>query len=148
MIESLPPPIEQCTLDENPNKLLGGEQYTYDEVARLKRVKKQTVQEWVKHGMIPSPVYTGFTARFTEEQVAEIMCGTGERGKYPVAESPRARIAKQAREAAARAAEAAAAAALVAKQKRRPVKGKATTAENTRKKSKPAKTKPGTKGAK
>ena len=134
MIESVPPPIEKCTLDPSPTEMVGGEQFTYEEVARLKRVTKQTVMEWVKRGMVPSPIYTGFTARFTQEQVADIMCGCSVPGTYPVTLSPRAQIAKKAREDAA----AAAAAAAAAKAKKSKSKPKATTkskpGDNTSKK--------------
>jgi len=69
-------------------------QWTYAEVALVKRVTKQTVYEWVKRGMIPSPVYTGFTARFTEEQVAEILTGVKQPGSYTVTPSPRSEVGK------------------------------------------------------
>ncbi len=68
--------------------------YTYKEVAIMKRVTVQTVMEWVKRGMIASPVYTGFTARFTAEQVAAIITESNKPGTYPVTPSPRSAIGK------------------------------------------------------
>ena len=69
--------------------------WTYREVAAMCRVSLQTLQEWVKRGRVPSPTYIGFSARFTQEQVADIMCGRKKAGSYPVAPSPRAEIGKQ-----------------------------------------------------
>jgi len=69
-------------------------QWTYKEVAAIKRVTVQTVMEWVKRGCIPSPVYTGMTARFTAQQVAVILAGTSLPGTYDVTPSPRSAIGK------------------------------------------------------
>lgn len=69
-------------------------QWTYKEVASAKRVGVQTVMEWVKRGMIPSPIYTGYTARFTPDQVAVILSGTSRPGTYEVTPSPRSAIGK------------------------------------------------------
>lgn len=80
------PPTEPTSVDLR--------QWTYKEVAALKRVAVQTVMEWVKRGMVPSPVYTGFTARFTADQVGEIMTGTSSPGTFPVTPSPRSAIGK------------------------------------------------------
>lgn len=79
---------------DEPFNTVEDRQWTYKEVAAVKRVKVQTVQEWVKRGMVPSPVYTGFTARFTPEQVAVILQGTSQPGTYPVTPSPRSDIGK------------------------------------------------------
>jgi hypothetical protein len=141
VIESVPPPIEQCTIDPSPPDGYGGEQFTYEDVARFKRVTKQTVMEWVKRGMVPSPVYTGFTARFTTDQVATIMVGTSAPGTFPVTLSPRALIAKQARDQAEAEAKAEAEARAKKKKKKPSTKKPATTSDYNGKKSKPAKSK-------
>lgn len=69
--------------------------YTYDDVAALKQVKKQTVYKWVRLGCIPSPVYTRGTARFTADQVAEIMSVSMIPGTYKPADSLRRNVAKK-----------------------------------------------------
>lgn len=79
---------------EQPRTTVEARQWTYKEVAAIKRVKVQTVQEWVKRGMVPSPVYTGFTARFTPEQVEVILLGTSKPGTFEVTPSPRSKIGK------------------------------------------------------
>lgn len=94
MIESSPPPPATLPPPVAPPEMRFPQQFTYQEVANLKRVTKQTVMEWVKKGMIPSPIYTGYTARFTEDQVADIMMGTRPAGFYPVTSSPRSEVGK------------------------------------------------------
>ena len=94
MLKSQPPPAQspaepQIDLSEKMKP-----QYTYAEVAALKRVSVQTVQEWVRRGKIPPPVYTGFTARFTTDAVAEIMTGIKPEGTYEPPPSPRREIGK------------------------------------------------------
>lgn len=96
MIDSAPPP-DPIPAPPPPPDLSQFQQFTYDDVARLKRVSKQSVMDWVRTGKVPSPIYTGFTARFTPDQVAEIMVGTSAAGTFPVTPSPRAEIAAAAR---------------------------------------------------
>lgn len=86
--------LEQCTVDPPPDLPAIEPQYTYQEIANLKRVKVQTIMEWVKRGRIPSPIYTGFTARFSQEQLVEIMTGKSKPGTFPVTPSPRSEIGK------------------------------------------------------
>lgn len=93
LIPPIPPPDGLMPAVE-PLTSIDARQWTYKEVAAVKRVSSQTVMEWVKRGMVPSPVYTGFTARFTAEQVAEILCGTSQPGTFPVTPSPRSKIGK------------------------------------------------------
>lgn len=69
-------------------------QYTYQDIADAKSVKVNTVKTWVRLGMIPSPVYTGYTARFTQEQFESIMLGTAKKGTYTRAASPREDIGR------------------------------------------------------
>jgi len=92
-MESQPPDLDKYTLGPSIEDL-ELRQYTYQEVATLKRVTVQTVMEWVKTGKIPSPVYTGFTARFTTEQLTAILTENNPAGTYPVTPSPRAEIGK------------------------------------------------------
>ncbi len=94
MTSTLLPDLSKCTIDESANNPDLPRQFTYAEVATAKRVQKQTVYEWVKRGMIPSPVYTGSTARFTEEHFGVIMEGPSVPGSYTPAPSPRAVIGK------------------------------------------------------
>ncbi len=68
--------------------------YTYKEVAFAMKVQKQTVYEWVKRGMIPSPIYTGSTARFTQEMFTAIVNEPKVHGKYTPAPSHRAEVGK------------------------------------------------------
>jgi excisionase family DNA binding protein len=93
-LESTPPvPV----LVGEPTKLdvfTEHDNFTYADVARLKLVSKQTVYEWVKRGMIPSPIYTGHTARFTRAQVETILTERAEPGTYTPAPSPRADVGK------------------------------------------------------
>lgn len=90
----VPPPPDGLMPAVEPLTSVDARQWTYKEVAAVKRVSTQTVMEWVKRGMIPSPIYTGFTARFTADQVAEILCGTSKPGTFPVTTSPRSKIGK------------------------------------------------------
>lgn len=94
MIESKPPdtPAELPGLEDTRPKL--PQFWTYREVAAMCRVSLQTVQEWVRRGRIPSPNYYGSSARFTEDHVADIMCGRRPVGTYTVTPSPRAEIGK------------------------------------------------------
>ena len=87
MIESQPPPTKEDTPAELTT--VNTRQWTYREIASIKRVSIQTVQKWVSKGMIPSPVYSGATARFTPEQVQTILLGTQPAGTFEVAHSPR-----------------------------------------------------------
>jgi len=68
------------------------QQYTYRDVAALKKVSVQTVMEWVKRGKIASPIYTGATARFTHAHLVAILAGIAPAGTHQVAESLRAEI--------------------------------------------------------
>lgn len=86
--------LEQCTIPDVGPSSVDLRQWTYKEVAALKRVAVQTVMEWVKRGMVPSPIYTGFTARFTADQVAAIMSESNRPGTYQVTPSPRSKIGK------------------------------------------------------
>ena len=90
----LNPPPDGLRPVVEPLTSIDARQWTYKEVAAVKCVSTQTVMEWVKRGMVPSPVYTGFTARFTADQVAEILCGTSKPGTFQVTPSPRSAIGK------------------------------------------------------
>ena len=92
MLESKPPLPEPSPAAAASDPPGGPQLWTYREVAALCRVTLQTVQEWVKRGRIPSPIYFGFTARFTADQVADIMCGAKPPGSYTPAPSARAEI--------------------------------------------------------
>jgi hypothetical protein len=93
-VESKPPPASVAPGESTGPTSVEARQWTYKEVAAAKRVGVQTVMEWVKRGMIPSPVYTGFTARFTADQVSVILSGTSLPGTYEVTPSPRSAIGR------------------------------------------------------
>lgn len=91
MIESAVPAVEPPYLPGmEPDR--SQQQYTYRDVAALKKVSVQTVMEWVKRGKCPSPIYTGATARFTHAHVADILAGISPAGTHQVAESVRAEV--------------------------------------------------------
>lgn len=92
MVRSLPPLLESNAPPLVTAGSVAQEQFTYADVARVKLVTKQTVYEWVKRGMIPSPIYTGSTARFTRDQFDIILTGCSEPGSYTPAPSPRALV--------------------------------------------------------
>jgi hypothetical protein len=76
--------------EEHPLQL-----FTYQDVANLCQVTTQTVQEWVKKGMIESPQSFGWTMRFTLGQVRSITQGRQAPGTHEVKPSPRAEIGKK-----------------------------------------------------
>lgn len=86
---AIPPP-------EAPPRSVVHTTFTYEDVAAFKKVQRHTVYKWVRNGCIPSPVYTAGTARFTSEQVAEIMSASMTPGTYKRAASMRATAAKKA----------------------------------------------------
>ena len=88
--------LEGCTTPPDPPPALDEKSYTYDDVADFKRVKKKTVMKWVREGSIPSPVYTGGTARFTANQVATIITTTLVPGTYVRGDSIKSKRAKRA----------------------------------------------------
>jgi excisionase family DNA binding protein len=94
MIPSQPPPTKAPSIVPTADPTLPPRTWTYAEVALTMRVQKQTVYEWVKRGMIPSPTYIGFTARFTDEQMSAIMSGVKAPGTFKVTPSPRSEIGK------------------------------------------------------
>lgn len=89
MIESKEPDQVQANAPPPPPQL-----YTYNDVSRALRVTKQTLMEWVKSGKVSSPKYFGYTARFTAEQMNEMMAGPKPAGTHQVAESPRSKLQK------------------------------------------------------
>jgi len=75
--------------------------WTYEEVARMFNVTKQTVYEWVRAGSIPSPIYLGSTARFRASDIAAVLDrGLSIAGTFTVAPSPRSERASKARKKA------------------------------------------------
>jgi hypothetical protein len=93
-VASQPPPQSDPPDPAADLTTVEARQWTYKEVASAKRVTVQTIMEWKNRGMIPSPVYTGSTARFTPDQVAVILSGTSKPNTYEVTPSPRAQIGK------------------------------------------------------
>jgi len=68
---------------------------SYVRLAEVIGVKPDTLYGWVRAGRIVSPTYFGSAARWTEEQVQQILAaGTQPPGTYPVAESPHAKPRK------------------------------------------------------
>lgn len=141
MVESQPPlPVEE-TPPLVTASAPSGQQWRYEDIAKLKQVAKQTVMEWVKRGMIPSPVYTGANARFTDEMVATIMTGTSAPGTFPVTLSPRAQWAREARERKEKEAKRAARKKATKSKSKPKAKAKSTALHNKSEKSKPTKSK-------
>lgn len=68
--------------------------YTYTEIAARLKVTVQTVEVWVKRGMIPSPLYFGTTARFTLDHLKQICAGVKPPQTYPASDSLRATQAR------------------------------------------------------
>lgn len=66
-----------------------GNWYTYKRLALILGVTERTLMRWVSAGMVPSPVYSGTSARF-ESATALVICeGPSLPGMYPVARSLR-----------------------------------------------------------
>lgn len=87
--------LEQCTIPPDPLPPADRQSFTYDDIAAFKRVKRHTVYKWVREGSIPSPVYTGGTARFTADQVATILSISIVPGTYQRADSIRSKASKK-----------------------------------------------------
>lgn len=73
-----------------------GELFTYKEVAAALKLTPQTVMDWVKRGMVCSPLYFGANARFTRQMLDTMLAGPSIPGMHAVAESPRALTMKKA----------------------------------------------------
>lgn len=69
--------------------------FTYQDLATFKRVKKHTIYKWVREGSIPSPIYTGGSARFTADQVALILSSSIVPGTYKREDSTKAKAARK-----------------------------------------------------
>lgn len=78
--------LEGCTIPPDTSPPSPATLYTYDDLAAYLQVKVPTLYLWVRQGRIPSPKRIGGSARYTADQIADIMNGVGEPGKYkPVA---------------------------------------------------------------
>lgn len=69
--------------------------FTYQDLANFKQVKKHTVYKWVREGSIPSPIYTGGSARFTADQIALILSSSIVPGTYARVDSTKAKASRK-----------------------------------------------------
>lgn len=89
VIASMPSPIGTAR-PSAPPKL-----WKYSEVAALLRVSTRTLHNWVKAGQVPGPRRFGYTSRFSEEEVAEMLKGVKLTGTYEVVASPREKSSRK-----------------------------------------------------
>lgn len=72
------------------------------EVASICRVTVRTIQNWMRLGMIPSPVRIGYATRFTEVQVAVILQGASLPETYVPSIPPRQKVGSKGGKATAK----------------------------------------------